>query len=350
MTCAHLTLKLGIATDDDLVADDDDELDGSELSENPDDSAQDLSFDDDGELEGSIVPYDISVNHLKLIKEAPGSPPLQTTNYATTVRREEDFLPVVSTSDLSFRWRLRYKAEANVKTVTRATAYRIVARRCNGSERQIWDTDKVEVNGDLPDHVRWPHTELPQIGEIIEWRVIVWDTQDRAHTSNWSRLAIGPRKKDDWRAKWIAHPVDMKTFDGPPQNDEQQNCDLWHKRRSLPLFRANIRATELTQAMKDDKLVSALLVVSGLGSFRVSFNGVPLSTSGPIDPPFTDYTKRVMYRGFDVTKFLLEGKYHSDICHVVGIGTGSGWCSFRHDPTLISPIILRQALPQAAQD
>jgi len=331
----------GIATDDDLVAEDDDEVDGSELSQDPD-SFGDLSFDD-VELEGSIVPYEISVNHLKLVKEAPGSSPQTYSSYATTVKREEDFLPVVSTSDLSFRWRLRSKAEANVKTVTRATAYRIIARRCYGFERQMWDTDKVEVDGDLPDHVRWPQTELPEIGEIIEWRVIVWDTQDRPHTSNWSRLAIGPRKKDDWFAKFIVHPGDMKTFDGPPRGDQHQQCELWHKRRSLPLFRANIRATELIKAMKDDKLVSALLVVSGLGSFRVSFNGAPLSTSGPIDPPFTDYTKRVMYRGFDVTKFLQEGKYHSDISHVVGIEMGSGW--WDHRP-ISSSIVKLDLLPR----
>ena len=352
LICAHLSLTLGLVTDDDLVADDDDEVDGSELSEDEpaerDSFSQDLSFDD-GELEGSIVPYDLSVNHLKLVKEAPGRPPPQTySSYATTARREEDFLPVVSTSDLSFRWRLRFKAGANVKTVARATAYRIIARRCNGFNRQIlWDTDKAAVaSGDPPDHVRWPHTELPQIGEIIEWRVIVWDTQNRPHTSNWSRLAIGPRKKDDWLANFIVHPDDMKTFDGPPHDDQRLQCDLWHQRRSLPLFRANIRATELTEALKDDdELVSALLVVSGLGSFRVSFNGVPLSASGPIDPPFTDYTKRVMYRGFDVTKFLQEGKYYtSDISHVVGIETGSGW--WDHRPVSGSSIVQLDLLPR----
>jgi hypothetical protein len=78
---------------------------------------------------------------------------------------------------------------------------------------------------------------------------------------------------------------------------------------------------------EDDPLASALLVVSGLGSFRVSMDGVPLSTSGPIDPPFTDYSKRVMYRGFDVTKFLVGQEEVND--SVIGIAMGSGWWDHR---------------------
>ncbi|KAK1749276.1 alpha-L-rhamnosidase [Skeletonema marinoi] len=47
------------------------------------------------------------------------------------------------------------------------------------------------------------------------------------------------------------------------------------------------------ECMKEE-ISSVLLVMSGLGSFRASFDGVPLSTSGPIDPPFTDYSKRII--------------------------------------------------------
>lgn len=79
---------------------------------------------------------------------------------------------------------------------------------------------------------------------------------------------------------------------------------------------------------EDDEIASALLVVSGLGSFRASFDGVPLSSSGPLDPPFTDFSQRVSYRGFDVTKFLTRND-DNDIGegeHIVGISMGSGEC------------------------
>jgi hypothetical protein len=96
----------------------------------------------------------------------------------------------------------------------------------------------------------------------------------------------------------------------------------------------------------DDEISSALLVVSGLGSFRASFDGVPLSSSGPLDPPLTDFAQRVSYRGYDVTRFLInnndnnnkktktknkakmgekeeESRSAADE-HVVGISMGSG--------------------------
>jgi hypothetical protein len=73
---------------------------------------------------------------------------------------------------------------------------------------------------------------------------------------------------------------------------------------------------------EDDGIATALLVVSGLGSFRASFDGKPLSSSGPLDPPLTDFAQRVSYRGFDVTPYLTGDG--AKIPHVVGISMGSG--------------------------
>jgi hypothetical protein len=64
--------------------------------------------------------------------------------------------------------------------------------------------------------------------------------------------------------------------------------------------------------------------VSGLGSFRASLDGKPLSSSGPLDPPLTDFAQRVSYRGFDVTPYLSGDGAKSE--HVVGIAMGSGMC------------------------
>ena len=95
----------------------------------------------------------------------------------------------------------------------------------------------------------------------------------------------------------------------------------------------------------DEDIVGSV-VVSGLGSFRASFDGVPLSSSGPLDPPLTDFAQRVSYRGYDVTRFLINNnkkkkktKNRKDKAkkgekdeesrsavdeHVVGISMGSG--------------------------
>ena len=76
--------------------------------------------------------------------------------------------------------------------------------------------------------------------------------------------------------------------------------------------------------------------MSGLGSFRASFDGVPLTTSGPIDPPFTDYSKRVSYRGFDITPFLSGGEKS----HVIGVTLGSGWWDHRPVSGMAKPKLL----------
>eukprot|EP01082_Thalassiosira_pseudonana_P003935 g3372.t1 g3372 contig12:1945901-1950127(+) len=188
-------------------------LDDDEVDEQIDDD----KYDDTNLLQstlentGSIIPFELSVNHLKVITRTPGRPPTPplppTASVATT---PEDFLPVVLPSELVFRWRHRPKPDSST-----------------------------------------------------------------------------------------------------------------------------VSAAKSILANDDDSLASALLVVSGLGSFRASMDGVPLSPSGPIDPPFTDYSKRVMYRGFDVTQFLTGGKNVIDQSHVIGITMGSGWWDHRPVPSSI---------------
>ena len=101
-----------------------------------------------------------------------------------------------------------------------------------------------------------------------------------------------------------------------------EECNHWKERRPLPVVRAKV---ELSPEEASKNVVSALLVVSGLGSFATSFDGMPLSSSSSMDPPMTDFTQRVSYRGFDVTKHFAS-KTKS---HVVGITLGSGWWDAR---------------------
>ena len=113
-------------------------------------------------------------------------------------------------------------------------------------------------------------------------------------------------------------------------------------RRPLPLFRTKVQTSDLHSADATvGPIKSALLVISGLGSFRASFDGVPLSTSGPIDPPFTDYSKRVMYRGFDITSFL-SGEEKNEVMesHVIGVTLGSGWWDHRPLSGMAKPELL----------
>jgi hypothetical protein len=101
-----------------------------------------------------------------------------------------------------------------------------------------------------------------------------------------------------------------------------EECNHWEMRRPLPVARGKV---ELTSLERSKSIVSALLVVSGLGSFASTFNGMALSSSSVLDPPTTDFTQRVSYRGYDVTKHFKGFPTY----HVVGITLGSAWWDAR---------------------
>ena len=64
---------------------------------------------------------------------------------------------------------------------------------------------------------------------------------------------------------------------------------------------------------------SATLYASAVGCFQASLNGVPVSDS-VLDPGFsTDYTKRILYRAFDVLKSLREKN---------ALGVRLGFCKY----------------------
>lgn len=73
----------------------------------------------------------------------------------------------------------------------------------------------------------------------------------------------------------------------------------------------------LTKSAAD--ITSATLYASAVGCFQASLNGVPVSDS-VLDPGFsTDYTKRILYRAFDVLKSLREKN---------ALGVRLGFCKY----------------------
>jgi len=298
---------------------------------------------------GSIIPFDLSVNHLQRISRAAGSPNSQDDS---SVAVSEEFLPVVLPHEIDLRWRSRARANSRPEDVVSTTAYRIVARRAASTAHSsedgdgqsiLWDSGKVITTDGLPDVVHCDNNDLKLtsggVGAIIEWRVTAWDSANNPSTSTWTKFAIGPSQPDDWKGQWISHPIDIENwsetdaaaFWGNNKEGLQDTaCRNWEKRSQLPIFRARLPALLEDGAAEtdgEDEIVSALLVVSGLGSFRTSLDGVPLSSSGPLDPPLTDFAQRVSYRGYDVTPFLTGAG--AEKSHVVGISMGSGWWDHR---------------------
>ena len=67
-----------------------------------------------------------------------------------------------------------------------------------------------------------------------------------------------------------------------------------------------------------DKVESARLFVTALGSYRFLINGERVSKD-VLTPEFTDYRKRVLYQTYDVTSLLKPGK------NAVAVLLGAGW-------------------------
>ncbi|MFC4006120.1 family 78 glycoside hydrolase catalytic domain [Nonomuraea purpurea] len=155
----------------------------------------------------------------------------------------------------------------------------------------LWDTGEVEGADQRVEYGGRP----PGGGATVYWRVRVRD----AHGwSEWSPSARFEAGADDWTARWITHP-DWHD-EGNPRAGEG---------RPLPLL-----AGEFTLAQP---VVRARLRVAGLGVYVASVNGTPV-TDAVLEPPYTDFTRRVAYATHDVTALLREG------ANAVGVALGPG--------------------------
>jgi alpha-L-rhamnosidase len=277
----------------------------------------------------ALVPFDLSVNQLQVIDYWNGGLPKDSVP-ATA----EDFLPIVLKDDIHLRFRLRGRPGASHQAIADISAYQIIAHQAHSSSSLniIWDSGKVQV-ASMPRSIPWGGPTL-KIGSIIQWNVLVWDLDGvgPAISSVPSKFGVGPSQDKDWTAQWITHPTDLATLQGTSRDLEHtvsdKDCRRWKKRLSLPLARAQFFISkEQHDANNDSPIVSALLVVGGLGSFRATLNGRPLSSSSILDPPLTDYAQRVSYRGFDITQSLLLRK--SGANHVLGISLGAGYWDHR---------------------
>ncbi len=261
------------------------------------------------EIQPGIVPFDLTMNNLHVIQKAGGALPQQI------LPTEEDFLPVTMTLP-ELRFRLRPATGASYSAVRDISAYRIEAVEAHNSNDTLWDSGRVATKTGMPSSIPWGGQNIP-VGSIVKWRVHVWDCNGVGpSTSEWQKFAVGP-KNDDWKSQWITHPTDLHAFNSETNlwrhgvNTEQ--CDGWLKRRDLPLMMSKFKL--------EKDITSALLVVSGLGSFQAHLDGRKLSSSSVLDPPLTDFTERVSYRGYDVTPMLQNT---TGEIHIVSVLLGSG--------------------------
>lgn len=179
---------------------------------------------------------------------------------------------------------------------------------------QVLVASSVEVlakdQGDLWDSGKQAATRSPSAaydgkalaaGKRYHWKVRCWDRAGQAST--WSEpalLEIAPMSPADWQgARWIDDGRDN------PLKDED-----FYRPDPAPLLRQ-----EFTLAKPVGR---ARLHVAGLGYVRTSLNGERLADE-VLDPPWTAFDQRILFRSHDVTAAVKEG------ANCLGLSLGNGW-------------------------
>jgi alpha-L-rhamnosidase len=196
--------------------------------------------------------------------------------------------------------RLSWRCESPLRS-TSVSAYQVIvastAALLRSDTGDLWDTGRVEQTSDVD--IAYAGTSLISLRRA-HWKVRVWDSNGAA--SDWSGPAwweAAPVAGAAWDARWIEAPwpvpvgADMFTTDDP-----------------LPLFRKGFVLEKAVQ--------SARLLVTGLGWYEATINGEPIDDAR-LDPPWTDYRKRVLYRVHDVTNFLSKGT------NAIALTAAHGW-------------------------
>lgn len=187
------------------------------------------------------------------------------------------------------RPRLMWKVDTS-DVPSRQTAYRILVSSTpellRQGEADIWDSGKQKSDEQLVSYAGStlrPHTRY-------WWRVEVW-LNNKKVVSELVWFETGKFSATDWEASWIT--------DGYDKDYEPS-----------PMFRKVFDVSK--------EVASARCYISGLGYYRLSFNGKAVNDHA-LDPGFTDYSKRVLYLTYDISGLLRHGK------NCIGVQLGNGW-------------------------
>jgi alpha-L-rhamnosidase len=161
----------------------------------------------------------------------------------------------------------------------------------------LWDSDRIDSSKSVGVVYRGKALRSAQ---RCYWKVRVWDKDGRA--SKWSRTAwweMGLLDEKDWGGKWISDGEEV------PGDDE-----AFYEDDPAPLFRKEFTTGKTVKR--------ARLYISGIGYYEAYLNGQKVGDH-VLDSLWTNYSRRVLYSGYDVTELLKAGG------NCIGVTLGNGW-------------------------
>jgi alpha-L-rhamnosidase len=204
-----------------------------------------------------------------------------------------------------FSWEMQSSERAESQTawqIIAASSPDLLARDTG----DLWDSGKVA--GDETTGIEYSGQPL-QSNEHCYWKVRLWDRD--GNPSAWSAPAMwsmGLLQPGDWKAEWIG-------FDAPRQ---QMAAAGMVPTKTNDVLYPPVRLRTTFSVAK--KIKHATLYATALGWFDAHVNGARVNDTF-FDPGWTDYTRRVYYRAYDVTELLRPG------ANALGVEVADGWYS-----------------------
>lgn len=180
---------------------------------------------------------------------------------------------------------------------TKQISYRIQVYDIHNEKEILWDSGSVLAH-DNP-AVEYEGAALKSRGRYlygIEIQVKAPDTDEIITLYKEDVFEMGILRDSEWHGKWL---------------QASGRCS-----NQAPLFRSDIQV--------DTERENIRLYICGLGYFEAYINGERIGDS-VLDPGFTNYNKRVLYRVFDISAMLRKGK------NSFAVMLGRGWYGNMHN-------------------
>lgn len=188
------------------------------------------------------------------------------------------------------------------------TAYQVLVasspEQLEKNRGDLWNSEKVQSSETTA--IKYAGTPLTSEQDCF-WKVRVWDKQ--GNPSGWSlpaKWSMGLLKPQDWQAQWIG-------FD--PAGVLEQTVETDSGKLTLPPARYLRQDCKLAAK----RIKKARLYTTALGIYQLFINGQCISKDY-FSPGWTDYTKRIYYRTYDITNLLQEGGNNT-----IGAILADGW-------------------------
>ncbi len=209
---------------------------------------------------------------------ANGQQLLSQTLTPTYLRTEYKVDPFIDEPNPRLSWELVSAQPNQIQTAYQIVVAPTIVDLEKGS---TWNSGKVK--GNTTNQIEFNGRELQSLKKYY-WKVRSWDKDGKV--GQWSKIAIFETGllHQQWQAKWIGieQPSTNKTYFLPP-------ASYFKKEQNL-----------------NKKITRARLYITALGLYEFKINGKKIGDEY-FAPGWTDYSKRVYYRAFDVTKYVKTG-------------------------------------------